>query len=58
MLKTAETREIVRATAAGQAALDPAMATRVVARATHTAPSSDNLTERDLEVLRLLLWPD
>jgi DNA-binding NarL/FixJ family response regulator len=56
MLKTAESSEIVRAvraTATGQVALDPAVATRVVARATRTIPISAQLTERELEVLRL-----
>ncbi len=56
MLKTAESREIVRAVraaAAGQAALDPAVATRVVARATQPAATVETLTEREIEILRL-----
>lgn len=56
MLKTAESREIVRAVraaAAGQAALDPAVATRVVARATQPAAPAETLTEREIEILRL-----
>lgn len=56
VLKTAESRDIVRAvhtTAAGQSALDPAVATRVIARVTQPAAGSDTLTERELEVLQL-----
>lgn len=56
MLKTAESREIVRAVraaAAGRAALDPAVATRVVARATRPAATVETLTERETEILRL-----
>ena len=56
MLKTAESREIVRAvraTASGQAALDPAVASRVVARALHPPAPVEALTERELEILRL-----
>jgi DNA-binding NarL/FixJ family response regulator len=56
ILKTAESREIVRAvraTAAGQSALDPAVAPRLIARLTKPAASSDTLTERELDVLRL-----
>jgi DNA-binding NarL/FixJ family response regulator len=56
ILKTAESGEIiraVRATAAGQSALDPAVAPRLIARLTHSAPQTDTLTERELEVLRL-----
>ncbi len=55
ILKTAESREIVRAvraTAAGQSALDPAVAPRLIARLTKPATGSDTLTERELEVLR------
>ena len=55
MLKTAESREIVRAvrtTAAGQSALDPAVAPRLIARLTQPASGTDTLTERELEVLR------
>jgi DNA-binding NarL/FixJ family response regulator len=56
ILKTAESREIVRAvraTAAGQSALDPAVAPRLIARLTKPAAGGDTLTERDLDVLRL-----
>jgi two-component system, NarL family, response regulator LiaR len=56
ILKTAESREIVRAvraTAAGQSALDPAVAPRLIARLTKSAASGDTLTERELDVLRL-----
>jgi two-component system, NarL family, response regulator LiaR len=55
ILKTAESHEIVRAvraTAAGQAALDPAVAPRLIARLTQPPSSGDTLTERELEVLR------
>ena len=56
ILKTAEGQEIaraVRATAAGQAAIDPAVAPRLIARLTRPAPQAETLTERELEVLRL-----
>jgi DNA-binding NarL/FixJ family response regulator len=56
ILKTAEGSEIVRAvraTAAGQSAIDPAIAPRLIARLTQPAVTSDALTERELEVLRL-----
>jgi DNA-binding NarL/FixJ family response regulator len=56
ILKTAEGRDIVRAvraTAAGQAALDPAIAPRLIARLTQPAGHGDTLTERELDVLRL-----
>ena len=56
VLKTAESHEVVRAvraTAAGQAALDPAVATRVVARARQPVATTEALTERELEILRL-----
>lgn len=56
VLKTAESRDIVRAvrtTAAGQPALDPAVAARLIARATRPAAGSDTLTERELAVLQL-----
>ena len=56
ILKTAESREIVRAvraTAAGQSALDPAVAPRLIARLTKPAAGGDTLTERELDVLRL-----
>jgi DNA-binding NarL/FixJ family response regulator len=56
ILKTAESREIVRAvraTAAGQSALDPAVAPRLIARLTKPAASGDTLTERERDVLRL-----
>jgi DNA-binding NarL/FixJ family response regulator len=55
ILKTAESHEIVRAvrsTAAGQSAIDPAVAPRLIARLTHGAGGGDTLTERELEVLR------
>jgi DNA-binding NarL/FixJ family response regulator len=56
MLKTADSQEIVRAvraTAAGQAALDPSVATRVIARAMQpSAAMFEALTERELEILR------
>ena len=55
ILKTAESREIVRAvraTAAGQTALDPVVAPRLIARLTKPAATGDTLTERELEVLR------
>jgi two-component system, NarL family, response regulator LiaR len=56
ILKTAEGRDIVRAvrsTAAGQSMIDPAVATRLIARLTQPAGQSDTLTERELDVLRL-----
>jgi two-component system, NarL family, response regulator LiaR len=56
ILKTAESREIVRAvraTAAGQSALDPAIAPRLIARLTKPAAGGDTLTGRELDVLRL-----
>jgi two-component system, NarL family, response regulator LiaR len=55
ILKTAESREIVRAvraTAAGQSAIDPAVAPRLIARLAKPAASSDTLTDRELDVLR------
>lgn len=55
ILKTAEGREIVRAvraTAAGQSAIDPAIAPRLIARLTHPAAGGDTLTDRELDVLR------
>ena len=55
ILKTAESREIVRAvraTAAGQSAIDPAVAPRLIARLTRPGTGSDTLTERELDVLR------
>ncbi len=55
ILKTAESREIVRAvraTAAGQTALDPAVAPRLIARLTTPATTGDTLTDRELAVLR------
>jgi DNA-binding NarL/FixJ family response regulator len=55
VLKTAESRELIRAiraVATGQSALDPAIAPRIIARASR--PNTDeSLTERELEVLRL-----
>ena len=56
ILKTAEGQEIVRAvraTAAGQAAIDPAVAPRLIARLTQPSAQTDALTERELAVLRL-----
>jgi DNA-binding NarL/FixJ family response regulator len=56
ILKTAEGGDIVRAvraTAAGQSTIDPAVASRLIARLTQPAGPSDGLTERELEVLRL-----
>lgn len=56
VLKTAESAELVRAiraVAAGQSALDPAIAPRLIARVAQPAPSGETLTERELEVLRL-----
>lgn len=56
LLKSAEGQELVRAvraTAAGQAAIDPAVAPRLIARLTRPAPQPDALTDRELEVLRL-----
>jgi len=56
ILKTAEGREIVRAVraaAAGQAALDPAVAPRLIARLTQPPKSGEVLTEREAVVLRL-----
>ncbi len=56
VLKTAESRELIRAirtVAAGQSALDPAIAPRLIARVAQHGSASDSLTERELEVLRL-----
>lgn len=56
ILKTAEDHEIiraVRATAAGQSVIDPAIAPRLIARLTQPHAQSDMLTERELAVLRL-----
>jgi DNA-binding NarL/FixJ family response regulator len=56
ILKTAEGREIVRAvraTAVGQSVIDPAIASRVVARVTQPSTHGDLLTERERDVLRL-----
>jgi len=56
VLKTAESSELVRAiraVAAGQSALDPAIAPRLIARVAHPSSSEEPLTERELEVLRL-----
>jgi DNA-binding NarL/FixJ family response regulator len=55
ILKTAESHEIVRAvraTAAGQSAIDPAVAPRLIARLTRPPAGGDTLTERELDVLR------
>lgn len=55
ILKTAESREIVRAvraTAAGQSVIDPAVAPRLLARLSQPAAGSDTLTERELDVLQ------
>ncbi|HEY0603913.1 MAG TPA: response regulator transcription factor [Herpetosiphonaceae bacterium] len=56
VLKTAESSELIRAiraVAAGQSALDPAIAPRIIARVAQPAPVAESLTERELEVLRL-----
>jgi DNA-binding NarL/FixJ family response regulator len=56
ILKTAEGQEIVRAvraTAAGQSAIDPVVAPRLIARLTRPVQHAETLTERELEVLRL-----
>jgi len=42
----------VRATAAGQSAIDPAVAPRLIARLTQPPAGGDMLTERELDVLR------
>lgn len=55
MLKTAESREIIRAirtTAAGQSALDSAVTARLVARAAQSATTDHTLSERERAVLR------
>lgn len=55
ILKTAESREIVRAvrtTAAGQSAIDPAVAPRLIARLRQPTPTGDTVTERERDVLR------
>lgn len=55
ILKTAESREIVRAvraTAAGQSTIDPAVVPRLIARITQPPAGGDTLTERELDVLR------
>ena len=56
ILKTAEGREIVRAvraTAAGQAVIDPAIAPRLIARLTQPSHTGDTLTARERDVLQL-----
>ena len=56
VLKTADSQEVVRAvraTAAGQSALAPSVATQVVSRVTQGAATAETLTERELSVLRL-----
>ncbi|MBV9790260.1 MAG: response regulator transcription factor [Chloroflexi bacterium] len=56
VLKTAESSELIRAiraVAAGQSALDPAIAPRIIARVAQPAAVTESLTERELEVLRL-----
>lgn len=55
VLKTAESRELIRAirtVAAGQSALDPVIASRLMARVQQPT-STEALTDRELEVLRL-----
>jgi DNA-binding NarL/FixJ family response regulator len=56
VLKTAESSELIqaiKAVAAGQPALDPAIAPRIMERVARPLSSSETLTERELEVLRL-----
>ena len=56
VLKTAEDSEIVRAvraTAAGQSVIDPAVMPRLLARLTRPSAQPDALSERELAVLRL-----
>ncbi len=56
VLKTAESREIIRAiraTAAGQSMTDPAITARLIARMSQPGGSSETLSERELDVLRL-----
>lgn len=56
VLKTAESRELVRAirsVASGHSALDPAIAPRILQRVSQPIASTEALTERELEVLRL-----
>jgi DNA-binding NarL/FixJ family response regulator len=56
VLKTAESRELIsaiRTVAAGRSALDPAIAPRIIARASRPAAGSESLTDREIEVLRL-----
>jgi two-component system, NarL family, response regulator LiaR len=55
ILKTAEGHEIlraVRATAAGQSVLDPAITPRLIARAVQPSTGGNTLTERELAVLQ------
>lgn len=55
VLKTAESRDVVRAiraAAAGQSSLDPAITARLVARATQGQPTITTLTDRERDVLR------
>jgi two-component system, NarL family, response regulator LiaR len=55
ILKTAEGHEIlraVRATAAGQSVLDPAITPRLIARAVQPSTAGTTLTERELAVLQ------
>ncbi len=55
ILKSAESREIiraVRATAAGQSIIDPAVAPRLIARMTQPAVQGHVLTDRERDVLR------
>jgi len=56
VLKTAESREIIRAIraiAAGQSMTDPAIMARLIARMSQPVGSSETLSERELDVLRL-----
>lgn len=56
ILKTAEGREIVRAVrsvALGQSVIDPAVASRLIARIAQPSAHADILTDRELDVLRL-----
>ncbi|MBA3944533.1 MAG: response regulator transcription factor [Herpetosiphonaceae bacterium] len=56
VLKTAESREVVRAvraTAMGRSTLDPSVAARIAARASQSPSTAEPLTDRELAVLHL-----